>query len=93
MTENALGGSIPLSPALSEAFPESLDQVMSKDPQGYSEQDITRIITELRAHRERLSNLEATAPRSRAPAAAKVKIDLSKKISAETKAELDDLGI
>jgi hypothetical protein len=89
MTSN----SIPLSPALAEALPESLDQIMSKDPQGYSDQDISRIITELRSHRERLANLAASGPAPRAPVSAKIKIDLSRKITAETAAELDDLGI
>lgn len=53
-------GEIPQSPALSEAdAAASLAELMSRDPEGYSGQDLARIISALRADRERREKAEA----------------------------------
>lgn len=45
---------IPQSTALREAQVDSLSELMSRDPEGYQDQDLDRIIEELRRHRERI---------------------------------------
>lgn len=52
-------GEIPQSSALAEALPQSLDELFSRDPEGYSEKDLDRIIGALRDQRERWSKTEA----------------------------------
>ena len=48
-------GTLPASPALTEASPDSLSELFSRDPLQYTEQDIDQIIGELRKQRERLA--------------------------------------
>lgn len=57
------GGEIPQSPALSEATPDSLAELMSRDPEGFSQQDLARVVAALRAQRARqeLANKQAAA--------------------------------
>lgn len=64
-------GQIPQSTALAEASPQSLAELMSRDPEGYSRQDRDRIITALRADRARREQAEKAA--GSRPAAAKTK--------------------
>lgn len=44
---------IPQSPALAEASPESLAELLSRDPEGYGRQDLDRVIAAMRQQRER----------------------------------------
>lgn len=60
-------GPLPISPALSEASPESLSELMSRDPRGWSRQDRDKIIERLRAQRGRFLESEAK-PKSKKPA-------------------------
>lgn len=50
---------IPQSTALAEAFSESIAELLSRDPQGYSKQDLLRVITVFRAQREKFLAVEA----------------------------------
>lgn len=50
MTDTA---GIPQSPALAEASPESLAELLSRDPEGYGRQDLDRVIAAMRQQRER----------------------------------------
>jgi hypothetical protein len=54
-------GEIPQSTALAEADPNSLGELMSRDPEGYQRQDRDRIIAALRADRERRAQAAETA--------------------------------
>lgn len=67
---------VPTSPAaaitqstvLAEAQVDSLGELMSRDPEGYTRQDRDRIVSALRADRERFARAEAEAaakPRGR----------------------------
>lgn len=49
-----MSSEIPPNSALSEASPESLQSLFSRDPEGYQQQDKSRVIAEMRALRERL---------------------------------------
>jgi hypothetical protein len=60
--ESKMTGVIPQSNALAEASPESLSELMSRDPEGYQSQDIKRIVAELRAQRERWARAEGEKP-------------------------------
>lgn len=64
-------GEIPQSTALAEAETDSLTEVMSRDPEGYSRQDRDRIVEALRAQRARLAAVEAAGggPKTRAASA------------------------
>lgn len=46
---------LPLSPLLQEAQPEALQDLFSRDPAGYSLQDLDRVIAEIRAMRDRIA--------------------------------------
>ena len=54
-------GQIPKSPILAEASPESLSLLFSRDPEGYSKQDLSKIIEVLREQRARFAKAEAEA--------------------------------
>ena len=61
---------LPQSNALEEVHGDSLGELFSRDPEGYSEQDLDRIIGELRAQRARWQEAESTgAKKPRAPKA------------------------
>ncbi len=51
-------GIIPSSDALAEASPDSLSELLSRDPEGYQQQDRAAIISALRAQRERFEVAE-----------------------------------
>ncbi len=72
-------GSIPQSSALFEA------SLLSRDPEGYTRQDLDRIIFLMREQRARWEATEAAGPR-KAPKA-------SSKLSSTVAASLDDLGL
>lgn len=57
----AENGEIPASGAITEAQVESLTELMSRDPQGYTSQDRQKIIAVLREQRERFAQTEAEA--------------------------------
>ena len=59
-------GLLPISPALAEASSDSLTELFSRDPQGFSQRDRDRLIEELRAQRVRLKALEdaGTVPKA-----------------------------
>lgn len=61
---------IPLSPALAEASPDSLSDLFARDPEGLSRTDLDRLIATLREQRTRWLAADGTG---RAPKAAKVK--------------------
>jgi hypothetical protein len=61
---------IPQSSALAEASPESLSELMSRDPEGYQRQDRQRIIEALRAQREKWAAGEGSKPPKAIKAAA-----------------------
>lgn len=44
---------LPQSPALAEAEPESLSVLFSRDPEGYTQQDLATIVRVLQEQRER----------------------------------------
>lgn len=61
-------GEIPQSAALAEATIDSLGELMSRDPEGYSKQDLERVVAAMREQRERLA-LSAAAQPTKAPRA------------------------
>lgn len=81
-------GEIPQSQALAEASTDSLTEVMSRDPEGYSRQDRDVIVAALRAQRARLAASEAAAGPKAPRAAAGPKIPLSSKATVNPE-ELD----
>ncbi len=76
---------LPVSTALAEASPESLSELFSRDPEGYSTQDLDRVILALREQRARWAATASAPkpPRSSKPAGA----NLVSKVS------LEDLGL
>lgn len=56
MTTN---GTIPQSPLLASASPESLALLLSRDPEGYSDQDLDKVVEAFRADRRRWEEAEA----------------------------------
>ena len=50
---------MPKSTALIEASPDSLSELFSRDPEGYTSQDLNRIIAEIREQRKRWEAAEA----------------------------------
>ena len=59
-------GEIPQSTALAEATVDSLGELMSRDPEGYSTQDLERIVAAMRDQRDKLAATAAATPQ-RAP--------------------------
>ena len=76
-------GELPQSTALAEAGSDSLTEVMSRDPEGYSRQDRDRIVEALRAQRTRLAAADAAGPKRAAPGTAKVPLSKTTTASAE----------
>ncbi len=62
--------------ALAQAQPESLAQLFSRDPQGYTDQDLQKIVSELRIHRARMATAAAagTKPGARPKSPTKVQL-------------------
>lgn len=77
-------GSIPQSDALAEASPQSLAELMSRDPEGYQQRDLDAIIDHLRKHRVACEAAEANKPR-RASGRATLSTQLAQ--------SADDLGL
>lgn len=77
-------GVLPQSNALAEASPDSLTELLSRDPEGYSKLDRSRIVAALREQRVRWQESEA-AGRPRAARGSK-----AVEVSAATS---DELGI
>jgi hypothetical protein len=84
MTSESQIGTIPQSAALAEAQVDSLAELCSRDPEGYQQQDLDRIIAELRAQRERLAKAQAASPQ-KAPKASN--------LLTKTAAKATDLGL
>lgn len=81
-------GEIPQSPALLEADTDSLSEVMSRDPEGYSRQDRDRIVEALRTQRARIAAADlAGGKKASAPKAGKLPLS-----SVATKA-IEDMGL
>lgn len=78
-------GEIPQSNALTAASPDSLGELLSRDPEGYQQQDLDRIIDELRQQRVRWQAAEATGTRSSRASA--------KAMPAVSTASAEDLGL
>lgn len=70
-------GEIPQSSALAEATIDSLAELMSRDPEGYSQQDLARVVTAMREQRERLA-LASTQPGGKRPAPVKLSAQVLK---------------
>ena len=79
-------GELPQSTALGETGSDSLTEVMSRDPEGYSRQDRDRIVEALRAQRARLAAAEAAGPK---PRTASPKVPLTTK----TVASAEDMDL
>lgn len=69
----AAAGQIPQSDALKEASLDSLSELFSRDPEGYSKQDLAQVVLAMRAQRDRLAQAAeekpAKAPRGSGPKA------------------------
>ena len=52
-------GTIPTSDALREASAESLDELMNRSPEEYTDEDLDRVIGVFRAQRQRFADAEA----------------------------------
>lgn len=57
-------GTIPQSTALTEATPESLGELLSRDPERYSDMDWIKVIEAFRDQRVRWAQAEAMGARS-----------------------------
>lgn len=79
---------IPQSSALAEASVESLTELMSRDPEGYAQQDIIRIIEAHRAQRLKWEQMEKDAPQKKEKTRAD-QVPLLKKASGTA----DDMGL
>lgn len=78
---------IPQSQALAEASSDSLAELLSRDPEGYSRQDRAQVVAALRAQRVRWEAAEAAAPAKRGPSGPKATL------ASTTSAKADDLGL
>lgn len=81
-----MNGEIPQSPALAEATTDSLAELMSRDPEGYSRQDLSRVVSALREQRERLALAAASG-------GAKPKAAKGVMVSLKTSAKIGDLDL
>ena len=88
--EPGLSGQIPQSQLLAEASEDSLSELFSRDPEGFTRQDRDQIVKALRAQRARFELAETEgkkAPRQPKAAAA------AKPTSSTTSLDLEDLGL
>ncbi len=81
-------GEIPQSQALAEAGVDSLAELMSRDPEGYSRQDLSRVVLALREQRERLAKAEVEGGGARKRAVPKIS-----QTSLKTSADIGDLDL
>lgn len=72
--------SLPISDILSEATPDSINELFSRSPERYDneDRDISRIIDELRANRER--NLRAEAMGAKPPKPVRMDSPVTKRL-------------
>lgn len=54
---------LPLSNALDEASPDSIQDLFARDPEGYQQQDLPTVVNHFRALRERLDTAEGAPVR------------------------------
>ena len=88
--EPGLSGQIPQSQLLAEASEDSLSELFSRDPEGFTRQDRDQIVKALRAQRARFELAEAEGKKApRQPKAAAV----AKPTSSTTSLDLEDLGL
>ena len=64
---------IPQSSALAEAGADSLDELLNRDPEGYSKQDRARVIAGYREYRAKLERAGLQQAQAQADAPAKPK--------------------
>ena len=81
-------GEIPQSPALAEASADSLSDLFSRDPETLSQTDFDRLISVLRAQRERWQATEAEAQAKPKRASAK-----AAGLVSSTTRSIEDLGL
>lgn len=81
-----MSGELPQSNALAEASPESLAELLSRDPEGYQQQDLARIVAWLREQRERWAKTEAEAKANPKPKGRSVSV--KSLVGAQTTEEL-----
>jgi hypothetical protein len=79
-------GEIPQSNALSEASAESLGELLTRDPFGFTRQDRDRVVADLRVMRAKWALSESMGTKKRSGASAKV--DITK-----VKIDLDTLDL
>lgn len=71
-------GTIPQSSALSEASSESLGELLTRDPFGFTRQDRDRVVADLRVMRAKWALAEATGGNRRGAKGASAKVDITK---------------
>jgi len=82
MTEAAPTGTIPQSQILAEASEDSISELLSRDPFGFSKQDRAQIIMIYRAQRARFEAAQAAGvkapkqPKATAPKASSSELDM-----------------
>lgn len=82
---------VPQSNALAEATTDSLTELMSRDPEGYSRQDLGRIV---QAMREMRVKWEAGQVQAQAEAGAKRRASpKASQLSTKAKVNSDELGL
>jgi hypothetical protein len=82
-----MSGEIPTCDALGEASANSLSELLSRDPEGYSQVDLARVIEAFREQRVKWAAAEAQAPAKRSAGGAKAAL------SRVSDKSTDDLGL
>ncbi len=85
-------GEIPQSPALAEAQVESLTELMSRDPEGYTKQDRMRVIATQREARARWEQMEREEASSGKPKNERTKADAAQLLK-KASGKAEDLGL
>lgn len=85
-------GEIPQSAALAEASVESLSDLMSRDPEGFSKQDIQRIIEVQRSARAKWEKMEAEEAASGKGKKERTKAD-TQQLLKKASGNAEDLGL
>lgn len=80
-------GTIPQSRALAEATPESIAELLSRDPEGYSRQNRDTIVTVMREQRVRWEATEAAGTGHKRASAPKAQL------ASSTAAKADELDL
>lgn len=84
------------APALTEDASTSLEELFSRDPNGWTDPDLEKIVSVLRAQRTKFNLLEGVKqvegkPRGKATALPKAKLEAP--TQGQNKLSLDDLGL